>query len=160
MYEIGKSDLSGKNVFGILDSVVAMVFLPRTGRAYSACVTKSFHLIRHVLCLIPSVVTLGVSASIEHKFDNLLTVYGAGKIGVAFTNIDVEASTRYGSAEVSDSGSAFAAIIEVGARYPIYKKLDIGLAAKYSYINQQTNDGDDRSNLGGLALVGQVGFNF
>ncbi len=107
-----------------------------------------------------TVVTLGASASVERKFANSLTVYGAGKLGIAFTNVDVEMTRWIGTTTSSDSGRAPALMVEAGIRCPIYKQIDLGVAAKYSYIPQETGGGDDKSNLGGFALVGQIGYNF
>lgn len=104
------------------------------------------------------IVVLGPFVMLEHKVKTV-KLYGAAKLGLCWSDMESEYKGRRGSIKTDDDGTALAAIIEAGVRFPVQKNIDLGLAARYSYINQSVDNADD-TNLGGLAIVAQVGFNF
>jgi hypothetical protein len=109
-------------------------------------------------------IIVGPQALYEHRLANKLTLYGAGKLGYASTTMEAKAefSTLYGGSytrSASDDGSAFAAILEAGARYQLTRLIDLGVAAKYTFIPEQKVEGV-KTNLSGLSLVALIGFNF
>jgi len=119
-----------------------------------------------------STAIFGASLLYEHRLADRITLYGAGKLGIAATTVEYKWSySEYhsygnghytyqsGSGSKTDSGNALAGILEAGARYQINKLIDVGGALKYTLLSQKV-DGAKNTNLGGLSVVAQVGFNF
>lgn len=105
-------------------------------------------------------ITFGPFVMLEHRFNNKIKLYGAAKIGICWSDMEIEYKTYDGeSVKMDDNGRTPTATIEAGVRFPVQKNIDLGLAVQYSYINHRADNADD-INLSGLAIVGQIGVNF
>jgi opacity protein-like surface antigen len=106
---------------------------------------------------------IGVSVGYEHKLAKMATVYGAGKLGYASSTISLDSQhTNAGNTykvSCDTTGTSYAAILEVGVRFPITDLLDLGIAGRYYHIPMSPDYGKD-ANVGGMAVVGTIGFNF
>ena len=101
---------------------------------------------------------IGALGTYEHPVDSKMTLYGTGKLGLAFTTAEAVATGAV-NATATDTGRTWALILEGGGRYWLTETVDVGVAARYSYISQSV-DRAGNVQLGGLSLVGLLGFHF